>query len=61
MVKSIEARGVGDLAQRALETTGQIFRYGIAHGHCKRNPAADIKPTDVLKPTVSRNPCPRGR
>jgi hypothetical protein len=33
MVKTIEARGVGDLAKRALETTGQIFRYAITHGH----------------------------
>jgi integrase len=55
MVKAIEARGVGDLARRALETTGQIFRYGVAHGYCKRNPCADIKPGDVLKPTRSRN------
>jgi len=30
MVKSIEGRGVGDLAKRALETTGQKFRFGIA-------------------------------
>src|SRR5271154_4215523 len=44
MVKSIEARGVGDLARRALETTGQIFRYAVAHGYAKRNPCADIKP-----------------
>jgi integrase len=51
MVKAIEARGVGDLARRALETCGQIFRYGIAHGRCSRNPAADIKPADVLKAT----------
>jgi hypothetical protein len=55
MVKTIEARGVGDLARRALETTGQIFRYAIAHGHAKRNPAADIRPRDVLKPTRSVN------
>ena len=55
MVKAIEARGVGDLARRALETTGQIFRYGIAHGYCKRNPCIDFKPGDVLKPTRSRN------
>ena len=55
MVKAIESRGVGDLAKRALETVGQIFRYGIAHGHCKRNPAADIKPRDVLRPTVKVN------
>jgi integrase len=55
MAKSIESRGVGDLAKRALETTGQIFRYGIAHGHCKRNPAGDIKPADVLRPTRKVN------
>jgi integrase len=55
MVKAIEARGVGDLARRALETTGQIFRYGVAHGYCKRNPCVDFKPGDVLKPTRSRN------
>lgn len=55
MVKTIEARGVGDLAKRALETCGQIFRYGIAHGHCKRNPCAEIKPGDVLRPLVKTN------
>ena len=49
MVKSIEGRGVGDLAKRALETTGQIFRFGIAHGYTKRNPAAEIKPSDILR------------
>lgn len=55
MIKTIEARGVGDVAKRAFQTTGQIFRYGIAHGYCKRNPVADIKPGDVLRPTVSVN------
>jgi integrase len=55
MVKAIETRGVSDIAKRALETTGQIFRYGVAHGHCKRNPAADIKPSDVLRSTKKVN------
>lgn len=55
MAKAIEARGVGDIAKRALETTGQIFRYGVAHGYCKRNPAVDFKPSDVLKPRSSKN------
>lgn len=55
MVKAIEARGVSDLAKRALETCGQIFRYAVAHGCCRRNPAADIKPRDVLKPAVRVN------
>ncbi len=56
MVKAIEARGVGDLAKRALETVGQIFRFAIAHGHgVKRNPATDVKPADVLKQTKKTN------
>jgi integrase len=55
MVKAIEASGASDLAKRALETTGQIFRYAIAHGHAKRNPAADIRPGDILKPTRKVN------
>jgi diguanylate cyclase (GGDEF)-like protein/PAS domain S-box-containing protein len=55
MVKVIEARGVADLAKRALQTTGQIFRYAIAHGLAKRNPVAESKPSDVLKPTKKVN------
>jgi integrase len=55
MAKSIEGRGAGDLAKRSLQMTGQIFRYAIAHGYCARNPAADIRPSDVLRPTVKRN------
>ena len=26
------------------------MRYAVAHGRSERNPAADIKPSDVLKP-----------
>jgi integrase len=55
MVKAIESRGARDIAKRALETTGQIFRYGIAHGYAKRNPASDIRPSDILKTTRKLN------
>src|SRR5690242_14102720 len=55
MIRTIEARGVGDVAKRAFQTTGQIFRYGIAHGYCKRNPVAEIKPGDVLRPMIKCN------
>jgi integrase len=55
MVKRIEARGAGDLAKRALETTGQVFRYAIAHGYARRNPATEFKPPDVLRPTKKVN------
>jgi integrase len=49
MVKAIEARGARDIAKRALETTGQVFRFAIAHGYAKRNPASEIRPSDILK------------
>src|SRR5260370_5112909 len=49
MVRAVEARGARDVAKRALETTGQIFRYAIAHGYAKRNPATEIRPRDILK------------
>lgn len=48
MAKTIAARGAMDIAKRALQTTGQVFRYAIAHGLATRNPATDIKPADVL-------------
>lgn len=48
-------RGARDVAKRAHETTGQIFRYAIAHGVVTRNPAADFKPSDVLTPSSSEN------
>lgn len=55
MTRAVEARGASDVAKRVLETTGQIFRYAIAHGYTTRNPAAEIKPRDVLKPTQTEN------
>jgi integrase len=55
MVRTIEARGARDVAKRALETTGQIFRYAIAHGYAKRNPAKEIEPRDILKASVKSN------
>ena len=55
MLKAIEARGVNDLAKRALQTSGQVFRYAIAHGLATRNPASDIKPGDVLASRQKQN------
>lgn len=55
MVRAVESRGARDVAKRALETTGQIFRYAIAHGYAKRNPAKEIEPRDILKASVKLN------
>jgi integrase len=49
MAKIIAQRGASDIAKRALETTGQVFRYAIAHGYAKRNPASEIRPSDILR------------
>ena len=54
-IKKIEARGALDIAKRALTTCNQIMRYAVAHGMAERNPAADIKPSDVLKPATKTN------
>ena len=55
LVRAIEKRGALDLSKRALQTCGQIFRYAVANGICERNPAADIKPQDVLKSRKKEN------
>ena len=54
-IKRIESRGAMDIAKRALNTISQVMRYAVAHGMAERNPAADIRPSDVLKPTNKSN------
>lgn len=49
MTQTIAQRGARDIAKRALETTGQVFRFAIAHGYTTRNPASEIRPSDILK------------
>lgn len=55
VAKKIEGRGALDIAKRSLQTCGQIFRYGVAHGFITRNPASDIRPADVLASRTSTN------
>jgi integrase len=55
LAKGIEARGASDMAKRILQIVGMIFRYAVAHGYSKRNPAAEIRPSDILKPTRKTN------
>ena len=49
MIRDIQERGALDIAKRALETTGQIFRFAIAFGYSKHNPASELKPRDILQ------------
>ncbi|MGP8175488.1 MAG: tyrosine-type recombinase/integrase [Terracidiphilus sp.] len=55
LAKGIEARGASDMAKRILQIVGMVFRYAVAHGYSKRNPAAEIRPSDILKPTRKTN------
>lgn len=42
-LRRIEARGALDSAHRCLGYCNQIFRYAIATGRARRNPAADLR------------------
>lgn len=53
VLRRIEARGAIETAHRAKDACGQVFRYGIASGHCQRNPAADLR--DALRPVPTRH------
>jgi hypothetical protein len=55
LMLAIGGRGARDVAKRAHETIGQIFRYAIARGIAMRNPAADFKPRDILAEASSEN------
>jgi integrase len=55
LAKGIESRGASDMAKRILQIVGMVFRYAVAHGYSHRNPAADIRPSDILKPTRKTN------
>ena len=52
---AIQERGALDVAHRSLNTMGQIFRFGISRGYCRRNPAAEIKAGDFLKGRTRKN------
>ncbi len=57
-VKAIAGRGALDIAKRAHQTMGQVFRYAIAHGKeskTTRNPATDVKPGDIIESRKKEN------
>ena len=43
VLRSIEARDAIDIAHRALQTCGQIFRYAVATGKAERDISADLR------------------
>ena len=51
-LRKLEKRGLADTPKRVRSLLGRIFRYGIATGRCRRDPAADIRDALVVKPNV---------
>lgn len=43
VLRHIESRGAIDIAHRALQTCGQVFRYAIASGKAERDISADLR------------------
>ena len=55
VIQKIEQRGALDIARRALQTTGQIFRYAIATGRADRDISADLRGALTQKKTKNHN------
>lgn len=53
VLRRIEARGAVDIAHRAKQTAGQVFRYAVATGRAERDPSSDLR--GALKPRSSRH------
>jgi integrase len=52
-VRKVESRGAYDLAHRMLGVAGQVFRYAVATGRCRRDPSGDLR--GALTPHKARN------
>ena len=48
VLRTVEARGAIDIAKRLRQNIGKVFRFAIAEGKAKLNPAAEL--ADALKP-----------
>jgi integrase len=55
ITKTVNARGARDVAERVLNACSQVFRYAIAHGIASRNPAIEIRPSDILPDRAVKN------
>jgi integrase len=53
VLRRVEARGALETAHRCFAYCGQIFRYAIATGRARRNPASDLR--GALPPANSKH------
>jgi integrase len=49
VIRRIESRGAIDIARRAHNLMGRVFRFAVGHGLCTRDPSRDIELRDVLQ------------
>ena len=42
-LRKVEGRGAIDMAHRAKQTAGQVFRYAVATGRAERDPSGDLR------------------
>ncbi len=43
VLRKVEARGAVDMAHRAKQTAGLVFRYAVATGRAERDPSGDLR------------------
>jgi len=55
VARAIEGRGASEIARKLHQNCGQIMRYAVANDLAQRNPVAEIRPADILKPRKKRN------
>ena len=53
-IQTIEKRGALDIAKRALQTCGQIFRYGIITGRLQNDISVALRGAITTRKTVNR-------
>lgn len=52
-IKRIEQRGANEIAKKAKQSIGQVFRYAIATGRAVRNPVPDLQ--GAFTPTTAKH------
>jgi NADH dehydrogenase/NADH:ubiquinone oxidoreductase subunit G len=50
VVKAIERRGAGEVADRVLNRVRAVFRYAVAHELIEMNPMSELRAGELLKP-----------
>lgn len=53
VLRAVERRGALDITKRLRQSIGSVFRFAIAEGKARRNPAADL--SEALKPKPKVN------